>query len=143
MASESKSHIRKMGKQDTILMATPLGTEHQIHGGSKIITMEQARKRANGDIDFIPEHGFEGQALIPRIPNLIVAEEVWPKIREGTHLFQVEEMLKMRLVSKFWCAFIDCTELMDRQQMFKYNKVGPWRFKEAPGRFRIFSRLLE
>lgn len=119
-----------------------LGTEYQIHGGSKRVTMEQTLKRANGDVDFIPEHGFEGEEFIPGIPNVIVAEEVWPKITRGNHISEVENMLKMRLLSKFWCAFIDCTELMDRQQMLKYNKVGPWRFKEAPGRFQVFARLV-
>lgn len=120
-----------------------LGTLYQIHGGSRMITMEQTRKRANGDIDFLPEHGFDGQELLPQILNIIVAEEIWPKIREGNHLSQVKEMLKMRLVSKFWCEFVDRSELMDRHQMLKYNKVGPWRFKYAPGRFAVFARLLE
>lgn len=53
-----------------------LGSEYQIHGSNKRMTMEQTRKRSNGDIDFIPEHGFEGKELIPGIPNVIVAEEV-------------------------------------------------------------------
>lgn len=141
-ASERKPRIRKKNKAN-ISNVQALGTLYQIHGGTKIMTMEETRKRANGNIDFIPEEGFQGEELIPQIPNIIVAEVVWPRICEGNHLNQVQEMLKLRLVSKFWCAFVDCTDLMDRQQMLKFNKVGPWRFRKAPGRFMVFARLIE
>lgn len=141
LVSETKPKIRRSYK--FLRQALALDTSHQIHGGTKLMTMAESRKRANGDVDFIPEHRFEGQDLIPGIPNVIVAEAIWPILREGDHDSQIEIMSKMRVMSKFWCAFIDCTDLMDRHMMSKYNRVGPWRFKFAPGRFMVFSRLLE
>lgn len=138
-----RKHRVCMTEEVPVTKVPALGTLHQIHGGSKITTMAETRKRANGHIDFLPEHGFDGQQLIPRIPNIIVAEEIWPRIREGNHLTQVQHMLNMRLVSHFWCAFVDRSELMDRHQSLKYKKVGPWRFKYAPGRFAVFARFLE
>lgn len=79
--------------------------------------MDERRKRANENMDIVLKHGFEGQELIPHIPNIIKAKAVWPRICKGNHHNQIEEMLKMRLVSKFWCTFVDCTDLMDRQQI--------------------------
>lgn len=40
------------------------------------MTMEQTRKGANGDVDFVPEHEFEDKELVPQILKVIVVEEV-------------------------------------------------------------------
>lgn len=125
-----------------------LGTAHQIYGGSGMTSIEETRKRLNARIDFIPEYGYRGQnfkgkELIPLLPNDIVAEGVWLRICEGNDNEQVQNMLNMRLVSKFWCAFMDSTEFMDQVQMDKYNRVGPHNFRYAPTRFMVFARYLD
>lgn len=84
LASERKPRIHVKDKA-TSSNVQALGTLYQIHGGMKIMTMEETRKRANDNIDFIPEVGFDGEELLPQIPNVIVAEAVWPRICQGSH----------------------------------------------------------
>lgn len=134
---ESKRHGGKYNRA-LVFKIPHLSTKYQHYGGSQIITVERRRKRVNGDVDFIPE-GFGDQELLPGITNVIVAEGIWPKIREDLNRLQVENMLRLRLVSKLWLAFIDDSEFMDKQQMQKYNKFGPVGFQAAPGRFRYFT----
>lgn len=117
----------------SLFSGPPLGTKYQIVGGSGVTSYEETRKRLNDLPDFIPERGYRGYdlrdlELIPGLPNDIVAEFVWPRIREGDNIKQVKNLLKMRLVSKFWCAFMDHSDLMDQVMMEKYNRVGPRRF---------------
>ena len=59
------------------------GHRYQIIGGSRKLTQEENFKRLNGQVDFVPEKGFEGKQLIPRIPVEIVAEAIWPRIRKS------------------------------------------------------------
>jgi hypothetical protein len=119
------------------------GHRYQIHGGSKSINLEDIMKGLNGEVDYIPEGPFSGQQLLSNIPVEIVAAEIWPRIRkeeDSNRLIEVKNMLKMRLVSKFWLAFVDMSEFMHEQHIYLLNKRGWDSFLAAPGRLGRLAR---
>lgn len=87
----------------SLFTGPPLGTKYQIIDGSGVMSYEETRKRLNDKIDFIPEHGYTGKYLrglefIPRLPSDIVAERVWPQIREGIYNEQVKHTFSLEVL---------------------------------------------
>lgn len=118
------------------------GHRYQICGGSREQTPEERLKRLNGEVDYVLERGFNGQELIPGINVDIVAETIWPLIRKdevSNRLQELHSMLNMRLVSKFWLAFVDMSEPMHEQHML-LNRRGMDSFMAAPGRLGHLAR---
>jgi hypothetical protein len=87
----------------------------------------------------IPERRFEDSKFIPNLPNRLVLEFIWPKNfkeekRNSQSRFQ--QVLTMRCLSKFWCTFVDQTNvIVDMHYSFILKKTIAEK-AAAPGHFR-------
>ena len=93
----------------------------------------------------IPERGFEGVEFIPNLPNQMVVELIWPrisKIEEGNTESHFRQALTMRCLSKFWCTFVDQTDvIVNIHCSFILKKIDAEKVA-APGHFRHWQPRL-
>lgn len=97
-----------------------LGYRYQMYGGTREQTKEEKMKRLAGEVDYLPKPWFDGHELIPGNLNEIVAEGIWPRIQKdksSDRLIELEAMLDMRQISKFWLEFVDKSTAMHDQHM--------------------------
>jgi hypothetical protein len=87
----------------------------------------------------IPERGFEDAEFLPNLPNQLFVEYIWPKIckpeedNKQSHFWQA---LTMRNLSKFWCTFVEQTDvIVDMHCSFILKKTAVEK-AAASGRFR-------
>jgi hypothetical protein len=87
----------------------------------------------------IPERRFEDSKFIPNLPNWLVLEFIWPKnFKEEKRNSQshFQQALTMRCLSKFWCTFVDQTNvIVDMHCSFILKKTIAEK-AAAPGHFR-------
>ncbi len=78
--------------------------------------------------------------LIPKIPIDVFLGSVWPLFFEGgDRLGQVETLLNLRLLSKFWVQFVDDSEEMFQHQLHLVHCMSEDQYRTAPGRFKTWS----